>query len=317
MSRPTRIARRAAVFAVTLGVALVAVELAWRLRPTSGHGPTTNPRYVEHDPSWGWRYKAGARVRHTTEEFDVEVAINAHCFREQASMPGAGPDLVVLGDSYAFGWGVEGDETFAARLEQLTGHSVWNLAVSGTGTDQQLLVLRHRGRLHGSAAPAFAPQTVLVLFCGNDLVETTRSVSYRRLKPRFELADGELVLVGSPVPEPLLERHSQLYRSVVGRLRERAPPPLSEAELLHARELVLALFAEMAAEAEQLGAELLVLHEGVEWLAVGLGDAARDLRPALIEAATVRPVRFERDGHWNAHGHEAVARAIVSMLDRE
>jgi len=316
MSPRARFVRSAALFAVSLLLALLAAELVWRQRPTASHGPTTSPRYVDHDPGWGWRYRPGVRLRHATDEFDVEVAINALGYREQPSMPASPPDVVVLGDSYAFGWGVEASETFAARLEEHLGRPVWNLALSGTGPDQQLLVLRERGRLTG-AASAFAPRTVLVNFCGNDLPESMRSISYRRRKPRFELAGGELRLIGTPVPESFLERHSLLYRSVVGQLRERAETPLAPAGVSAARELVLALYAELEREAATLGAELIVLHEGARWLAAGLARqdvATLDLAPALARAAAEGPVRFARDGHWNARGHAAVAREIASVL---
>ena len=83
MSQRARLLRSAALFAVSLLLALLAAELVWRLRPTASHGPTTSPRYVDHDPGWGWRYRPGVRLRHATDEFDVEVAINALGYREQ------------------------------------------------------------------------------------------------------------------------------------------------------------------------------------------------------------------------------------------
>jgi hypothetical protein len=313
MSLPVS-ARRAVVALATLVLALVVVEFVWRLRPTTAHGPTTNPRYVEHDAAWGWRYRPGARVRHTTEEFDVAVAINEFGFREQRAMP-VSPEVVVLGDSYAFGWGVDGSETFAERLGELLERPVWNLSISGTGPGQQLLVLRERGRLL-EATTHFAPRTLLVTFCGNDLAEASRDVSYRRRKPRFEYADGELRLQGVPVPEPLLERHSFLYRSVVGLRRERAQAPFVQDEVSGARELLLALYAEMARELPD--SNVIVIHEGAEWLTAGFAGARNvqtlDVKPALDRAAAVEPVRFARDGHWNARGHDVVARYAAMFL---
>src|SRR5688572_19153349 len=99
------LARLALAAGALLGAGLLA-ELGWRVFRSGRYGPTTNPRYVVHDPLLGWRYRPLARTRHATADFDVAIAINELGFREQPSMPARSPDVIVLGDSLAFGWGV-------------------------------------------------------------------------------------------------------------------------------------------------------------------------------------------------------------------
>ena len=53
---------------------------------------------------------------------------------------------MVIGDSFAFGWGVSDSQTYSARLEAaLPALEVINLGVGGYGTDQMLLMLREEG----------------------------------------------------------------------------------------------------------------------------------------------------------------------------
>ncbi|MEZ5331132.1 MAG: SGNH/GDSL hydrolase family protein [Thermoanaerobaculia bacterium] len=76
--------------------------------------------------------------------------------------------IVLLGDSQAFGQGVELSDTFgelvAADLARRSGRTVEvvNLGVDGYNTVQEAATLRHKGL-------AYEPDCVTVLFVGNDL----------------------------------------------------------------------------------------------------------------------------------------------------
>jgi hypothetical protein len=316
-SRARRLVARLVLASTALVCAAVLAELFWRAFRTAGYGPTTNPRYVVHDPLLGWRYRPGARVRHATEDFDVEVAIGALGFREQASLPSRAPEVLVLGDSLAFGWGVEGDRTFSALLEGGLGCSVWNLGVSGYGTDQELLLLRERPFAEGLAFP-LAPRVVLALFCPNDVEEVARPVMYGHAKPIFVGPPSAPVLSNVPVPCSWIEQVSHLYRSVHRHLVEALAEPLGPSELVRARELVAWLYERMADEARDMGAILVVASEGESWLTDALehsGILHLELEGVLGESARAGgAVVFTHDPHWNARGHAAVAQALGSFL---
>jgi lysophospholipase L1-like esterase len=106
-------------------------------------------------------------------DFSVHVHTNAAGFRaaEGEPAPGAHGDaqrILVVGDSFAFGWGVEDDQTFAAVLARGLARDhrveVINAGVPGYSTDQYWLFLRERGF-------ALAPDLVLLVECGNDVEE--------------------------------------------------------------------------------------------------------------------------------------------------
>lgn len=302
---------RARLAALGLGVALVplAVEGAYRLLRSSGLSPTTNPAWVRHDDDLGWSYRPGARERHASDQFDVEVAINAQGFRgDDWELDTDARRVLVLGDSFAFGWGVEADETFAALVDDAAPElAVFNAAVSGYGTDQQRLLLER-------LVPELRPDLVVLVFCWNDLDEIVSPVVYGKHKPWFERdpADGTLELHGVPVPDPPLERWSMAWRAFVKWRWQRAAARRvvdREAQWRLALDLVrdmrrLAGDAPLVVVSDRRRLADLARHEpGIEHL-----DVRRAFR------GHEREVTFPVDGHWTPTGHERLAEALLPLV---
>lgn len=99
-----------------------------------------DPRFARYDPELLYTLAPGS-FRFRNREFDVAFEVNALGVRDSAEALRA-PALVVLGDSFAMGWGVERAQTFAARLQAMTGLPVLNAGVSSYGTVRELLLLR-------------------------------------------------------------------------------------------------------------------------------------------------------------------------------
>lgn len=72
--------------------------------------------------------------------FSTEVAVNSAGLRDDEASLDA-PQIVVIGDSHAMGWGIEGEETFAARIEAETGLRTLNAAISSYGTAREIKIL--------------------------------------------------------------------------------------------------------------------------------------------------------------------------------
>ncbi len=115
--------------------------------------PQMDLRIVGYDPELTYLLTPGP-ARFTNREFDTTIAGNSAGLRDnEASLER--PDRIVLGDSFAFGWGVERDDTFAQVLERRTGLTVLNAAMSSYGTARQVILLE---RLDVSAARAVVVQ---------------------------------------------------------------------------------------------------------------------------------------------------------------
>lgn len=82
--------------------------------------------------------------------------------------------IFFMGDSFAFGSGVESNETIPASLENKLGKTVqvYNLGVPGYGPDQALALLKENG-------PRYRPDTViLALFPANDFNDIIKNRLY-------------------------------------------------------------------------------------------------------------------------------------------
>ncbi len=149
------------------------------------------PQLVGYDPELTYLLRPGVG-RFKNREFDTTLVANSAGLRDDEASLDA-PEIIVLGDSYALGWGVEQDETFAQVLEQRTGRKVLNAAMSSFATAREVLLLE---RLDTSAARA-----VVVQYFQNDYGENRAFV------------DGGFALATTPQED--FERWQRLTRDQV------------------------------------------------------------------------------------------------------
>ena len=112
--------KRLTVLGVAGVVAIVAAELALRALKIDPRPHPMGPRYLHvRDPMLGLRLRPGFQGRFRHAEFDVHVAINAQRFRGAELEPKRADEfrILSLGDSFAFGYGVEQGQTYADVLE--------------------------------------------------------------------------------------------------------------------------------------------------------------------------------------------------------
>jgi carbamoyltransferase len=159
-----------------------------------------------HDPMLAHRFVPGTSVRIPGPRGGIFVRTNAQGFRSDwdfTAAKGDRPRVLFFGDSLTAGDGCENSERFSDVVGQILGAETYNYGLPGSGTDQQLLVLRH------CAGNVEADALVLALYVEN--IERNK-VSFRwtldgqtgRLfrmpKPYFALDGGRLTLRNSPVP---------------------------------------------------------------------------------------------------------------------
>jgi hypothetical protein len=158
------------------------------------------------EPSIGYRWVPGLRTRVEHEGGGYLVRTNETGFRSEREFAPTKPDgkfrILLFGDSFTAGDGVSNPKRYSDQLEQLLPDvEVFNLALSGSGTDQQLLLFRQ-------FAPALEHDLVVV----GVMVENIRRIVARyRIarapdgveraypKPYFTLDADELLLHGVPV----------------------------------------------------------------------------------------------------------------------
>lgn len=149
-----RLVRDAAIVAaVTLGLVVV-LEIFLRLfLPQSLSGTSVRGEHFSGEDSLlGYRYMPGAVWRFRHPEYRAEYAINAQGFRDASPHPVPKPPhirrVLLLGDSFTFGQGVEYEHTWPVIVEQmLRRRSIADLelvkaGVQGMDTRSELILLR-------------------------------------------------------------------------------------------------------------------------------------------------------------------------------
>jgi lysophospholipase L1-like esterase len=124
----------------------------------------------EADPYLGFVYPPNQEGRFEREggEFGFSYTTDEHGFRNPSPWPERA-DIVVLGDSMAFGYGVDDEEAWTRLLaEQRPGSRVINLGLIGAAPQQYF-------RIYETFGQALRPDLVLFcLFPGNDLADALR-----------------------------------------------------------------------------------------------------------------------------------------------
>jgi hypothetical protein len=166
--RPSR-SRRASLIllaASTLFCAGLLLAGEWLVRALAPSRLRLSPARsaIVHSSRYGWQLRSGWRFR---DEDGRRISTDSARRRVpvRAMEDAATTRVAVLGDSVAFGAGVDDHETFANRLAAREGWTVANFAVPGWGTDQSLLRYQHETR-------AWRPQVVVLSVClANDLAD--------------------------------------------------------------------------------------------------------------------------------------------------
>lgn len=156
----------------------------------------------------GWTVQSG----YSSEGGGLMYTINDMGYRSPRKVHEESEDkfrVMVLGNSFTFGWDCDDRTTWPQTLENLDPRlQVINLGVGGYGIDQMLVTLRESIRV-------FKPQLVIVAFIGDNLFRSL--LSFRDYKkPLFILENDELILTNIPIGT-----REETYRS----LQDKTYPP--------------------------------------------------------------------------------------------
>jgi lysophospholipase L1-like esterase len=263
-----------------LVLAMLGGEALVRASGALDHGPVPR-RLVEAtgaaEPPY--RLRPGARLA----VLGREVRVSSLGLRgpEVAARPPAGSRRVlVLGDSVAFGWGLDEAESFPAQLAEAlrargVAAEVLNAGVPGYSTASE-------AALHRALAPALAPDAVVLAVSLNDFTPT----------PGLSPLGVLLSLDAEPVPGWLAR--SELYAFLRWRLGGRGTAFAALADAEHGERLALFLRRAAIASRERFYAQT----GGAGWEPIerGLGELAREAGPALLVAIFPEEDQIEAAG---------------------
>jgi carbamoyltransferase len=165
------------------------------------------PNQFRYDPDVGFTFLPNLQVRVPHETGGYLVRTNQWGFRDYRTPiadSNGRPRVLLFGDSFTAGDGVSNGKRFSDELERLIpGIDVYNFALPGSGTDQQLVAFKK------FALDLPCDLVVIAIFVENIRRVTAHFRPARlpdgrimwKAKPYFELHDGRLVRFHDPVPE--------------------------------------------------------------------------------------------------------------------
>ena len=335
---------------ILMGALLACGGLEIVLRVSDAVPEVGSPQFSFHesDPYLGWIGKPNVRLRYRRPEFDTLVQHDADGWRLPEPPRPAAPvrRVLVLGDSFTWGWGVSQGEVFTDRLQAALppAVAVVNRGVIGFGTAQEYLLLERELAAHSY-------DTVVLMFFINDLSDNTDGKDGHR--PYFELSDGRLLprnqpalLHSSPVEE-FLKTHSRAYLFIeleLGLLKRRLAGEANderayrEAAAVDVRNLPGAavtarLLGEMHRLARDHGAQFFLVyipqrsefegdapypyvravHALIETIARDEGFPVLDLSaPFHARAKSGQSLVYAVDAHWTPAGHRLAAEVLLA-----
>lgn len=188
----------AILLAITLIVLVVAAEIVLRVV----YHPEFLGSVIRYDPLLGWSLEPNSSLVSVDSQRGLRyrIDVNSNGLRDR-DVPVAKQDgrkrVLILGDSFAFGVGLNAGERFSDLLDGMLEDDVdvVNAGVPGWGTDQEML-------FYESSLRGFKPDVVVLAFTGqNDVVNNGLRSPLVEVgtKPRFVCASDSLVLE-LPVP---------------------------------------------------------------------------------------------------------------------
>ena len=268
-----------------------------------------------------------------TGDYDVLIRFNALGFRDPKPVgTSRGDSIFVVGDSFAFGWGVEESARFSDVLQARLGRPVFNIGEGSADFDGYGHLLRY-AEAHGARIG-----TLIVSVCmENDLREYGPDEPERQAPGPVSvsaaknfLTDHSAVygLVATAIHRsPRLEQAAARAGLLVPNLAAIAQSDASDdavassAErfrlLVDGRRAVVLIVPSRAlwAGTDEHRRQVARTHETFVGLLRQAGLQVVDVRAAFEQRGRPLGLHFPNDGHWTPEGHrvagEELARAIL------
>jgi carbamoyltransferase len=181
----------------------------------------THRMLLQYDEKVGHIFVPNQKARLTNEKTGYYVVSNSQGFRSDFDFKdakGKKPRILMFGDSYTAGDNCDNRDRFSDKLASILGAEVYNYGVSGTGTDQHLLIYREYAKNVEADMAVICVQVDSIKRIQVSCRESIDRVTGKRVlvpKPYFLLENGELALLNVPVPKERPEADSDAAKASV------------------------------------------------------------------------------------------------------
>lgn len=320
-------------------------------KPSYQIGNVTSRFWVDMNSDFGVWHGPNSSYRHTTADYSVSYHANSWGMRDRARMleSGGKKRVLVLGDSFAEGYGVEDGKRFSDVLENTTGLEHLNFGTAGSfGPTQYYL-------LYKTLAKKFEHDAVMVCILPfNDFLdddyEYGKTAHASRYRPYFagQSPDYKLIYTMKELPsekgkltEQLLREFTytgNLIKHMKGLARHRATAVSASYAgyydytreqwqrlcyvlgLIHrdaeGKEVIILTIPSVEDFARMQKGETSKLPGELAAYCKAAGMTYVDLLPGIQAAEKgSRACYYQTDPHWNAYGSKVAADFILKNVD--
>jgi hypothetical protein len=140
------------------------------------------------------------------------IRTNSIGIRDDREFTNTKPDekkrILLFGDSFTFGSGVEVEERISNRLEKTFDNvEIMNFGVGSTGVDRQYLIYQYLGKKYDSDILMINPYLNNIARCTGTyyIYQDRGGKMIKKPKPYYKIENGQLVLHNVPVPREQVE----------------------------------------------------------------------------------------------------------------
>lgn len=275
-------------------------------------------KLFEPDEVTGWRVKSHLDMQRKNADGNIwTIRTDKEGFRRSRNL-GSGTKVLILGDSLAFGEGVDVEERFDAQINN-HGYSVLNTGVMGYGTDQQFLKAKpYLAKLNKN-------DIIIVLTYYNDFYDITRKKHSGRAKPWFTIENGTLQLHKPQITlNEALRDKSYIYAklgSLVTKHHE-----ISASDVEHASKIYQKLIEHLSQQLANRGVRIIVAYHGIPIIKdTEHSNIILKTLNAICDSTDIECINIDQhinnnsqyylaDGHWSKKGHEIVGSLLFKNL---
>jgi len=283
-----------------------------------------NTTCARYDPQLTYTLRPG-RCTFSNVEFHTDVFVNSRGLRDDEKSLNK-PDIIVLGDSHAMGWGVNQDETFAKILARRTGLTVLNTAISSYGTAREVENVLRLDHSHS--------KVLIIQYCPNDFEENLAYVAnHYKLSPMtkevYEATSRDIRLPPRYFPGQYLARTVEVQvfhrfaRMFLGPAR--LPDPTGPAPRADSPDYAADLFLKILRHSNlTIGKSLVLVLEVDAFRTTGGFLVAVEQRARQAGMLNLKMVNlnsdlqpkyyFRLDDHINSLGHKLIAERLYQRI---
>jgi len=300
--------------------------------------------YIEYDKKLDYKYLPNLNITIQNENYNVNIRTNSFGHRDKEwSLTNYDTTILVLGDSYSVGYGVEENQRWSNQLDSLLNNEtkkylVYNAAVSGYN-------LKQMTKAGYYLLPCINPEFVII---GIFLVGLDRIIDpyvyhagfcVRNSKVKYSEFKSDQIIITHfqnrklQVVESFIIEHSVFYNFLISRLGVlksffRDAQQESDLTLYQVDDIILSFKPYLDKEKVKLIILPVLQHEKRGGFSNKNIDLYKDLKifcehnkiifvdilPSMQEELVWKNFWINNDKHWNKDAHQIAARLIYAIM---